>query len=264
MPLRRYPKNSPLYAGPPRAAARASSGDSGTSLGFIPADPSDPRLKVAGAVCGADGRVDIEAYEDIMQCWASEPPPEHHPDPMHPGVRTGEEIPQGLRMWDDVRAGGSAGGKTKAGAGWITVKLGPRGTRERRFNIRTCGSWRLAFLLARLQHSLWEIQDAPPRRVPVHLLSSPKKNSTPKRTLRRQASAEGSSGKRLRRQSSVEDSAEKVARPLKRQKSAEGAAPSVKAEKLWPGDAPKSKLNNVISRILARVSEDPATVSSSA
>ncbi len=33
---------------------------------------------------GSDGKIDIEAYEDIMQNWAGEPPPEKHPEsPLH-------------------------------------------------------------------------------------------------------------------------------------------------------------------------------------
>jgi len=244
-----------------RASATSRAADV-TCLGFIPADPKDPRLKVAGAVCGADGKVDIEAYEDIMQCWAGEPPPEAHPDPNHPGVRAGEGSPQGLHIWDDVRAG-----KGGSSAGWVAAKdkQGPRGNMikmNKRFNIRTCGSWRLAFLLARLQHHIWEHGDVPASRVPLHLIGSPAKGSPSKRLLRRRSSAESqgaSPGKAsptkrlLRRQSSgSHESAEKAGRPLKRQRSNENGTKS--GEKLWPGAGGSSgKLTSVLDRIRARV-----------
>jgi len=260
-----------------RASATSRASDV-TCLGFIPADPKDPRLKVAGAVCGADGKVDIEAYEDIMQCWAGEPPPEAHPDSNHPGVRAGEGIPQGLHIWDDVRAG-----KGGSSAGWVAAKdkPGPRGNvikMNKRFNIRTCGSWRLAFLLARLQHHIWEHGDLPVSRVPLHLIGSPAKGSPAKRLLRRRSSGEsqgkspgkssptkrlirrqssgsqGSPRKRLRRTTSdgKDESAEKAGRPLKRQRSDENGTKS--GEKLWPGAGGSSgKLSSVLDRIRARV-----------
>lgn len=141
-------------AAPAKAAANAAE----EALGFIPADPADPRLRVDGAVCGADGKIDIEAYEDIMDCWKGEPSPQNHPNPLHPGVRNGEEIPKGLRMWDDVRAGNTG----KDGAGWVAVKTSVRfGKKEKWFNIRTCRSWRLAFLFARLQREIWERETLP-------------------------------------------------------------------------------------------------------
>merc|ERR1711964_471137 len=140
-------------------------GDGGEKVGFIPADPADPRLTVDGVVCDGAGKIDVSAYEDIMACWAGEPSPDNHPDPLHPGVRHGEQIPKGLRMWDDVRAGCT----TKDGAGWIAVKTSVRlGKKEKWFNLRTCGSWRLAFLLAKLQRALWERGDVPSQmRAPI-------------------------------------------------------------------------------------------------
>lgn len=241
------------------APAQAAASERGEDCGFIAADPVDARLKAAGAVCGRDGKVDIEAYEDIMQCWAGEPPPEKHPDPTQPGVRSGEEVPNGLRIWDDVRDG-CAAKKTLGGAGWVAEKILPTGRKmSKSFNIRTCGSWRLAFLLARLQQNVWENQDLPPRRVPLHLLRSP---DVKKRLLRRQSSAESSSGKRLlRRRSSLEASptsgikklrrrtseeeSEKEMRRLKRQSSAD--------DELGPGYKKVSKLNKVLDRIRSKI-----------
>jgi len=241
------------------APAQAAACQRGEDCGFIPADPPDARLKVAGAVCGTDGKVDIAAYEDIMQCWASEPPPEKHPDPRQPGVRAGEEVPKGLRMWDDVRDGIAS--KRTPGAGWVAEKMLLSGRKKfsKSFNIRICGSWRLAFLLARLQRHVWEHQDLPLRRVPLHLLRSPQAK---KRLLRRQSSAESSSGKRLlRRRSSLEASptsgikslrrraseeeSEKERRRLKRQSSGD--------DELGPGYKKVSKLNKVLDRIRSKI-----------
>lgn len=241
--------------GPISAPARAAASSDDAVLGFIPADPADPRLTVAGAVCGADGRIDIEAYEDIMQSWASEPPPENHPDPAHPGVRAGEEVPRGLRMWDDVRTGSTSRGKANYGkngtygAGWVAAKSrnGKDAEVNKRFNIRTCGSWRLAFLLARLQRALWEGEDVPPPK-PRLLPGSPMRlwgKGTPKRRL-------------LRQRSSEEDSSEKAAKRLRRQTSTEQR----EAAKAWPkaqnpadpsAGTSGSKLNSVLERIRARV-----------
>lgn len=129
-------------------------------LGFLPADPEDPRLRPEGAVCKEDGKLNVDAYADLHAAYKGEPEPEKHPDPAHPGVRKGELIPKGLRIWDDV----SAGNMTKDGAGWIamysTRARGRPEKTEKWFNIRTCGSWRLAFLLARLQRDLWERRGA--------------------------------------------------------------------------------------------------------
>lgn len=190
-----------------------------------------------------------------MQHWADEPPPETHPDPMHPGVRKGEEASNGLRVWDSCNY---PSGKAKDGAGWVAVKVSLRGNRLKRFNIRTCGSWRLAFLLARMQRDLWENEDLPPRSVAASVgspgcsrrllrrRSSAEAGKSPgKRLLRRQSSLEGSPTKRLRKQDSAEDSAEKATqRRLRRQKS---------------GDAPKSKLSSVLERIRARVKDAPSS-----
>lgn len=211
-------------AGAARAAASAVSEETGSALGFIPADPADKRLTVDGAVCGSDGKIDIEAYEDIMQNWAGEPPPEKHPDPARPGVRSGEDVPKGLRMWDDVRAGGTAGGKSKDGAGWVAVKTAERGLRKREkwFNIRTCGSWRLAYLLARLQRALWEREDLPPV---VAAGLSPQDKNTPPKKLKRQPSSP--SKRLLKRRASDENTPSKRAK-LSRKASAEGGEGATK------------------------------------
>jgi len=124
----------------------------------LPADPEDARLTFDGAVVDAKGKIDVGAYEDLHSWYAGEPPPNRHPRPDHPGVQKDEEVLRGMRIWDDLRAGC----KDKDGAGWIAAwnrKNEPK--IEKWFNIRTTGSWRLAFLLARLQLQLWDRRGVP-------------------------------------------------------------------------------------------------------
>lgn len=238
-PSRRCYKAAPSFV--PAQAAASTFDEDGAPLGFIPEDPKDIRLTVSGAVCGADGKVDIEAYEDIMQCWAGEPPPKNHPDPIHPGVRPGEEVPKGLRVWQ-----GGTGGKAKDSAGWVAAT--ECGGKTKRFNIRTCGSWRLAFLLARIQRAMWHAEsDLPPRDVPS-VAMSPKK-ITPIKRLRRQSSAEDTPRKRkLQRRPS--DAAQLGDSPTKRAKLMRRPSDEGKMGR------PMSKLNNVLARIRARVQSD--------
>merc|ERR1719327_30609 len=83
-------------------------------------------------------------------------------------------------MWDDVRAGG----KGKDGAGWVAVRIGPHGRKEKWFNIRTCGSWRLAFLLARIQRALWDREELPPRAAAAAASALSPKRVTPLKRIR--------------------------------------------------------------------------------
>lgn len=127
----------------------------------LPADPDDPRLTVEGAQLCADGKINTAAYEDLQPWYGGEPAPDQHPYPERPGVRAGEQVAKGLRIWDDLRAGATQNGTQRTGAGWIcTRQQRNESKREKWFNIRTCGSWRLAFVLARLQQEVWEKQFA--------------------------------------------------------------------------------------------------------
>lgn len=219
-------------AAPAKAAANVEEGEE--ALGFIPADPADPRLRVDGAVLGADGKIDIEAYEDIMDCWKGEPSPQNHPNPLHPGVRIGEEIPKGLRMWDDVRAGATG----KDGAGWVAVKTSVRfGKKEKWFNIRTCRSWRLAFLFARLQREIWERETLPSHSqagvaASDKAVSSATSKTTPTKKVKSPAPA-------------LSDTPAK-----KRAKMSIALGEDSKTQKEQPTQAqPASKLNSVLDRI---------------
>lgn len=121
-------------------------------LSVIPDDPDDERLTLAGAVCDSRSRLVLSGYNDLKSHFAGEPPPDEHPHPDYPGLRI-EELPggedevslQGLKSWSDPR-----------GAGWVASKRDGSGRAENRwFSASTWGSWRLAFLLAKLQREVW-------------------------------------------------------------------------------------------------------------
>lgn len=82
------------------------------------------------------------------------------------GVRPDETPPQGLKSWSSQRGrkrsrNGEPCEDTK-GAGWFATRPGvqAKGSKSRWFNVNTFKSWRLAFLLAKLQLEVWEARDA--------------------------------------------------------------------------------------------------------
>jgi len=99
-------------------AVAENNGSDEARLGFIPADPEDTRLTLDGAILNTDGKINVEAYRDLMQAFAGEPQPDMHPYPDRPGVRIGEAVARGLRIWDDLRAGNPFNN----GAGWIASR----------------------------------------------------------------------------------------------------------------------------------------------
>jgi len=114
--------------------------------------PDDLRLTARGAVCDLFGRLDVSAYKDLKSHFAGEAPRDRHPDPRMPGMLASELAagsPDGLRWWSDAK-----------GEGWIashpTCKAGQTVPESKWFSARTGGSWRFAYLLARLQRRLWE------------------------------------------------------------------------------------------------------------
>lgn len=226
------------------APAKATAANEGVeSLGFIPADPADLRLTVAGAVCDSQGKIDIEAYEDIMKCWEGEPAPQNHPNPHHPGVRPGEQVLKGMRIWDDVRAGCTG----KDGAGWIAAKSSKHlGKKEKWFNIRTCGSWRLAFLLAKLQHQVWEQQNDA---LVAKAAQAEGKNDTQATPAAKRARSAGSSNQETPPKS------QKVSKATGGESQAELLKPPQEGKSLLQRsqDASGSKLSSVFDRIRAKV-----------
>lgn len=123
--------------------------------------PADPRLQFDGAIFDACGMLKDGAYKDLRQHFCGELPSDQHPHPYCPGLGADESIPPGLKTWDDDRVGADR----NVGAGWIAAHVscleGKSRPEERWFNVRTWGSWRLAFLLARLQREVWERRSSP-------------------------------------------------------------------------------------------------------
>mmetsp|Transcript_77682 Transcript_77682/g.227797 ORF Transcript_77682/g.227797 Transcript_77682/m.227797 type:complete len:264 (-) Transcript_77682:80-871(-) len=215
------------------------------TLSYIPSDPEDPRLQLSGAVCTEDGKLDVPAYMDLQEAYKGEPAPSEHPDPARPGVRENEVVPKGLRNWDDV----AAGCQGKDGAGWIAMyssKLS--GKTEKWFNIRTCGSWRLAFVLARLQRGLWEQRGA------ATLSRSGEAAAAEPTTPQKRKAATGTGPETARKQRK---------RPEGAELSGNSASAGVASESGKACDAPvpaagPSKLDLIKARMLAKIAAKEA------
>ena len=114
----------------------------------LPAEPDEPRMTVKGAilVVNSGGKLDVNGYMILKHLFADTVPREQHPVPSKPGVKEDEqEQTENLRWWSDAK-----------GEGWIAKgpNMGTR-TKDKWFNAHKCGSWRLAFLLAKLQRDIW-------------------------------------------------------------------------------------------------------------
>jgi hypothetical protein len=160
-------------------------------------------------------------------------------------------------MWDDVRAGAT----TKSGAGWAAVKSSARfGKKEKWFNIRTCKSWRLAFLFARLQRALWEREDVAPRDIkPAATAEGEKEVPAPKR--KGAPSKEHTPAKKARTEAAARsDTPTKVESLTQRLFDGSTAGKSEPAEsgKGQPA-APAGKLSSVMERLRAKVAAQEAS-----
>jgi len=128
-----------------------------------PRTPDDPCLVPSGAVVvqegPGEGRLCDSAYVGFISHFANEVAADRHPHVHAPGLGANEIHPEGLKLWDDAPAAAFTP-RGQRGAGWIACKPvrleGQDKPEEKWFNIRTWGSWRLAFLLARLQRKVWE------------------------------------------------------------------------------------------------------------
>ncbi|CAE7810512.1 unnamed protein product [Symbiodinium sp. CCMP2592] len=120
-----------------------------------PPDPDEARLTPEGAVCDAQSRLKLSAYSDLKTLFPDEAAPARHPDPENPGIReeelAGAEAAISLEFlinWSDDK-----------GAGWRTLRQAIQGKNKaesRWFGARSWGSWRMAFLMARLQRDVWQ------------------------------------------------------------------------------------------------------------
>eukprot|EP00931_Biecheleriopsis_adriatica_P035713 TRINITY_DN20579_c0_g1_i2.p1 TRINITY_DN20579_c0_g1~~TRINITY_DN20579_c0_g1_i2.p1 ORF type:complete len:1512 (+),score=393.14 TRINITY_DN20579_c0_g1_i2:681-4538(+) len=143
----------------------------------VPTDPfmleEDPALKLEGAVCDAYGGLVntyykrfIQAFKDAERAIVDMAAPSNV---KRPGVRSGETMPDGIRFWDDCQSkkrGITDHTKQQWGAGYIAYPLSAEDKKKgsKWFNVKTWGSWRMTFVLARLQHQVWKkrYEDANP------------------------------------------------------------------------------------------------------
>lgn len=125
----------------------------------------EPELSVDGAVCDENGRLVtayykrfIRAFKDREQAIAAASDPAAPQRLLPSGMRRGETVPYAVRIWDDTRRRGVRIGfdwGNSWGAGWISEGR-EESAKARWWNIKTWGSWRLSFILARLQRAVWE------------------------------------------------------------------------------------------------------------
>jgi len=106
-----------------------------------------PRLSVDGAVYDANGWLSTDAYLDLRSVFPSDTDPSAG-IPASSSTRFRGALTEdtgsmdGLRSWEDSR-----------GRGWQTKH--PCQDKKRYFSVGKWHSWRLAFLLARLQRAIW-------------------------------------------------------------------------------------------------------------
>jgi len=115
--------------------------------------PEDQRLNLAGAVRDPLGKLEVGKYMDLKAHFAGEAARAQHPDPKRPGVKADEfdSVEGLLRNWSDPR-----------GQGWIASHP-TLSSKTKWFSVSKCGTWRLAFLLARLQRDCWQADVDDPR-----------------------------------------------------------------------------------------------------
>mmetsp|Transcript_10995 Transcript_10995/g.19584 ORF Transcript_10995/g.19584 Transcript_10995/m.19584 type:complete len:1541 (+) Transcript_10995:50-4672(+) len=179
----------------------------------VPTDPwqleEDPALKPEGAVCDAKGNLlnshykrFIQAFKDAEKARADVAAPQGL---KWPGVRKGETA-DGIKIWDDskrpnhqLQGSGAELAEERWGAGYIAYPVG-KDTKagSKWFNVKTWGSWRMAFVLARLQYKVWlqkyeaEHPDSPRK-------STGETSSTPKAKVIKSEPDEGSEKKKLKK-----------------------------------------------------------------
>eukprot|EP00930_Biecheleria_cincta_P022285 TRINITY_DN16287_c0_g2_i1.p1 TRINITY_DN16287_c0_g2~~TRINITY_DN16287_c0_g2_i1.p1 ORF type:complete len:751 (+),score=122.45 TRINITY_DN16287_c0_g2_i1:73-2325(+) len=108
-------------------------------------DPASPLFSLDGVAVSADKQLRRDAYLIFKGHFQSEPlDRKEHVNPILPGMRSSEmaSLRTGLRMWCDAQ-----------GAGWIAKT--PDGKKSAWFSVATWKSWRLAYLVAKLQRDLW-------------------------------------------------------------------------------------------------------------
>jgi len=122
----------------------------------------DERFSAKGAIKDAEGSLQLGDYKDLI-CIVQD---EAELAEGREGLLAADQIPIGVRRWKDPK-----------GSGWVTAH--PSGKRTRWFNSAIWKSWRMAFLLAKLQRELWEAHEALPREAGAD--QKPEQKETPSR-----------------------------------------------------------------------------------
>lgn len=125
---------------------------------------ADPVFTVAGAICDERGmlstkfyRTFVQAFKELEQARAIDVAAPRCDVKRPPGMRRDDSPVQGLSTWDDT-ANGRKSSSGRWGAGWKASHTQPEledAPKSVWFNIRMWGSWRFAFVLARLQRQVW-------------------------------------------------------------------------------------------------------------
>lgn len=101
----------------------------------------DPRMSVEGAIVDSEGKLVRGEYKALQDLFQDEPNVQKRPLRLR-GVEDGEQVPDGLKAWEDPK-----------GAGWIAKH--PARAQNVWYSYRAWGSWKFAFRLAVLQLSIW-------------------------------------------------------------------------------------------------------------
>mmetsp|Transcript_62381 Transcript_62381/g.115791 ORF Transcript_62381/g.115791 Transcript_62381/m.115791 type:complete len:299 (-) Transcript_62381:108-1004(-) len=132
--------------------------------------PDEKRNFAIGAELDEHGRLEYGKYKDLAKYFADDQDRSLHPDINLPGVNTSElesvrAMGATLCWWSDPR-----------GNGWIAradkPPVGKRCPAQCWFTVATWGSWRLAFVLARLQREVW-VRNSEPHLRPTHKVINP-------------------------------------------------------------------------------------------
>merc|ERR1719464_1341433 len=152
-----HSRDTAAQAAAAAAAASSSGGIGPLEIGDIMKLEDHPALKLEGAVCDETGNLASSYYKALVQPFRDR---EGAMALVRPGFREGEVPGEGLRMWDDTRRRKNryAGLPDVSGAGWISYCPIKRGEKKdsRWWNVKVWGSFRLAFLMSRLQREVWQ------------------------------------------------------------------------------------------------------------
>ena len=106
-----------------------------------PKDLDEAIMTIEGAKVDACGKLEVSSYMSFKDYFANESLRIDHPVRENPGTKEDEQDQlTGLKWWSDAR-----------GKGWITKCK----NQTKWFSAVRLGSWRYAFVLARLQRDIW-------------------------------------------------------------------------------------------------------------